>query len=324
MSLTGTGAIKRKPKVDVTGFTTYIKELKDEIDSDTSIKAKTKINLNTLLNKLGDYNATNIYKEYLKIVDKTTNISSKYSILQRFSSISKKTKLGNILTVANKNYIQNEIKKYNDLINEERAKRMPNTKTKANKVEWKDLDELVGKLHGMDKLVLALYIYQPPMRADYNSVRIIDDDAEIDNDKENYYNVETNQFTILEFKNCEKFEPIVFFADDRVAKIISKSLKETPRKYLIYPYVTGKKSLINDNVSPNYLSHRISQITKENLTHTNADGQVVGKDIGINQLRKYFVAENNLDTISHAEVAENAKRMCHTIKTAQDNYYKHF
>jgi len=315
MSLVGSGAIKRKKRVNLDNFTAYVISLKDDINADETIKEKTKVNLNTLLNKLGAFDEKNIYKEFLKLVDDTKNISSKYSILQRFSSIAKKTKLNNVMTDKNRTDLQKAIKRYSDEINGDKLKREPNDKLKKNKIVWSELVELVEKLHGMDKLLLALYVYQPPMRADYNSVRIIENDDEIDSDKENYYNVNTKEFTILEFKNCDKFEPIVFDANKKVVKIINKSLKETPRKYLIYPYVSGKESLINDNVSPNYLAHRISKITKDNLD---------GKDIGINQLRKYFVAENNLDTKPYEEVEEDNKIMCHSMKTAQEDYYKNF
>ena len=269
------GLVKsRKSRVNAECFTDYVIELKKTINANESIKPNTKANLNTLLNKLGDFNESNIYTKFLELVEATTNINSKQTILQRFSSIVNKTNLNNALSSSNKKHLLTELKKCGDRIKQARD---GHTKFTANKVGRNDLGELVDKLTGMDKLLLALYVYHPLTSSDYNSVKIIMNNNEID--KENYYNVNTQEFTMLENK---------FIPCKKVIDIINKSLLDTPRKYLIYPYA-GEDGKINNNVSPNYLAYRIQQITSTHLKYKSRDKNgneiEISSDIGMRFLK---------------------------------------
>ena len=194
---------------------------------------------------------------------------------------------------------------------EHATSRKASEKEKKNYVEWNELVAGLDKLDGMAKLYYALYTLIPPLRADYGDVKIMKDkDVEVSmRTGDNIYIIDTNEMIISNFKTSNNKEPIVFYPNQKLEKIIQDSLKETPRDYLLYNYVKKTK---DESISPNYLGHQLQIITND----------LFGKSISINDLRHSFVESHNITNSGLQEINTNARLMGHSVRTAINMYMK--
>jgi hypothetical protein len=181
-------------------------------------------------------------------------------------------------------------------------------------LDYEDLKKATEKMpSSLDKLILALYTYQPPLRSDYNSIKIINgkyDELNLSN-TQNYYTLKDNTFHINEYKTSNKYGTIKNKAPIKLKNLIVKSLTYEPRDYLIY---NQKKHTINEPITANYLGHEIQRITEK----------LFNKSISINDLRHSFINKYNVDNTDVKTVINNSKKMGHSIITANMVYKKHF
>ncbi len=181
-------------------------------------------------------------------------------------------------------------------------------------------------------LLMALYLLQPPRRAqDYKNMLLVKtipvpNDKQIHEDKNekgiiNYYSTSSNTFAFQKYKTANRYGqlrftlnqqglPTTFGAYGRLRKIIQESIKEYPRKWLIESPSTKKPY--------SSLSTIISDIFKQfpNLRVENYD-----RDITVNTLRHSLVSYLfNITKITKQEKGVLAKMMMHTVATAEMNY----
>jgi len=300
-------------------YTDFVKDLKEQLDK-TQLSAFTKTTLNTTLNKLNAATKNTFVKEVVNVLNNklTDNINTKYTFVATVKSIIKNTELKNILTKTEMELIETEFLKLKELKTNKDYTPTATDKQNDRHIPFKELkitlDDNKSKLSQLDYLIYALYTYQPPLRADYNAVRILNGKYNI-NDldrKENYYSVKDNKFIMFEYKTAKiDQEPNVFTAPKDLQKLITNSLQRTPREYLIYNEHIGS---VNKPVSANYLGHKIQFISNE----------LFKIPISITDIRHSYASENGLDNRPYSEVKKSADIMGHSLTTNQLLYKKEY
>lgn len=110
--------------------------------------------------------------------------------------------------------------------------------TVAESVSWQDIIKKRDELkHGIERLLLSMYTYVPPVRADYFDVRINPPKSDIDNTKDNFIildkiHPEKSVLVIRDFKTSKKYKEIKHILPLPLYQEIQLSLTEKPRDYL--------------------------------------------------------------------------------------------
>ena len=300
-------------------YTDFVKDLKEQLDK-TQLSTFTKTTLNTTLNKLNTATKNTFMKEVINVLNNklTDNINTKYTFVATVKSIIKNTELKNILTKTELELIEAEFLKLKELKTNKDYTPTATDKQNDRHIPFKELRKKLNaekdKLTQLDFLTYALYTYQEPLRADYNAVRILNGKYDINElDKsENYYSVKDNKFIMYEYKTSKiDQEPNVFTAPKDLQKLITNSLKRTPREYLIYNEHIGS---VNKPVSANFLGHKIQFISN-----------ILFKiPISITDIRHSYASENGLDKRPYSEVKKSADKMGHSVHTNTLLYKKEY
>jgi len=154
-------------------------------------------------------------------------------------------------------------------INQEMTERQ-----KETAITWDQL--LDARKANPDNLLLGFYTYLLPARADYNAVHILKPTDSIPKDG-NYIILGTDYKVVLqEFKTAKTYKIIQHTLPEPLKKILDKSLKENPRKYL-FTLESGEP------MTPSYFSAWAGR----QLTG------LVGKKTNLTAIRHAFV--HNLD-----------------------------
>lgn len=312
-------------KVNNLEYSKYILSIIEAINK-TELSEYTKKTIKSNLNKLYNSTKTTFIKDVINQFSNIENINSKHTFLGAIKSVIKNVEL---------NINEKDMKKINDLFLIIKLKKeknelatQANTKQQNRYISYKELTDLTDNLEDEeDKLYYALYTYQPPLRADYNAIYIIDNMLtkaplkmeELDKNK-NYYSVKTNQFIINEYKTAKTNGTIIFKPPTKLKNMIIKSLEDTPRAVLLYNHIRG----VNYPITPNYLSKRIAHIStlilKDNIKIAEEN-----KAISINDLRHLFIEENNFETTNDIEeLFKNAYIMGHSLFVSQKIYKKDY
>jgi integrase len=145
---------------------------------------------------------------------------------------------------------------------------------KGTAITWEDL--MAARKANPDNLLLGFYTYLPPVRADYNAVHLLKPTDPIP-ENSNYIVLGTDYKVVLqEFKTAKTYKTIEHRLPEPLKKILDKSLKEQPRKYL-FTLESGEP------MTPNYFSAWAGrQLTK-----------LIGKKTNLTAIRHAFV--HNLD-----------------------------
>lgn len=106
-------------------------------------------------------------------------------------------------------------------------------------VSWQDVIKMRDTLKegSPEKLLLSLYTYVPPVRADYFDVRINPPKTTITETKDNYITLDPTDasksfLSIRDFKTANKYKEIRHQLPPALYEIIQESLKVKPRNYL--------------------------------------------------------------------------------------------
>ena len=300
-------------------YTDFVKDLKEQLDK-TQLSTFTKTTLNTTLNKLNTATKNTFMKEVINVLNNklTDNINTKYTFVATVKSIIKNTELKNILTKTELELIEAEFLKLKELKTNKDYTPTATDKQNDRHIPFKELRKKLNaekdKLTQLDFLTYALYTYQEPLRADYNAVRILNGKYDINDldHKENYYSIKDNKFIMYEYKTSKiDQEPNVFTAPKDLQKLITNSLKRTPREYLIYNEHIGS---VNKPVSANFLGHKIQFISN-----------ILFKiPISITDIRHSYASENGLDKRPYSEVKKSADKMGHSVSVNQLLYKKEY
>jgi len=104
----------------------------------------------------------------------------------------------------------------------------------AQNVTWQDVINKRNTLTpgSPEHLLLSLYTYLPPVRADYFEVRLNPPTAIRDDPHSNYIQLETKTLVIRDFKTAKTYEEIKHTLPEPLYETLTQSLKQTPRNYL--------------------------------------------------------------------------------------------
>lgn len=212
-----------------------------------------------------------------------------------------------------KQYDKGIANKYQDINRKLREELYTNTLANNLKsdrfIEWDQLikyrDELANtadtKSSYGDYLLLSLYTYLPPARADYAKIRI--QKTNIKGDDTVYINSKKPKIIIKKYKTSKNREPITHIIPEKLNEIIhtyiNKYLNDNP-KWLF-------------NMTRSNLSGRISRILYPMFGKTS-----------INDIRKSYISSiyNNLSKYTNQDLENIAYKMGNSIEEAMKTYRK--
>jgi len=225
-----------------------------------------------------------------------------------------------------------KIPKYNNLLNEEDVTKLRNvniknikenkeiaynkTTTLKNLIKWDDFVNRVNsyklneksKLKPHDILLMKLYINRM-LRDDYGGLNLIKDNDNLDN-KKNYYNINTHEIILNEYKTNKKYGRVIYRLPDNIVNFIKKyNLDDIKNKYLIVNKYLNPYSELK-------LTTRIRQILNKLYGGVNRELQ-----LSINTLRQSKITQL-LDTPGHTyKERENlADEMLSSVDLQSNNY----
>lgn len=281
---------------------------------------------NAVSPKSTDYNflITRPNKVIKYIISKYPNLNSQKSYLASIVQELRKHKDGkeNKLTLINKEVTDKKIELYNskmlkayNKVENEREKNELTDKEKKNWIEWEDVIKVREKLQSktnkkekrsfFDYLIVSLYTYQPPIRGEYGTMKVVKSKKEAKDKNENFLVWgKDKEFIIHRYKTASKYGTKVIKVCKDLTPIISFWFKH---------FNKDKKYLLGEYYSNHYISSYIRKLFK---TLTN-------KDFGINLIRHSYITNMiyNLANLSVKERKEISNDMCHSI-LQQLLYYK--
>jgi hypothetical protein len=156
-------------------------------------------------------------------------------------------------------------------------------------------------------LLLSLYTYQPPLRQDWKDVLITEKKPPVNTDQNYLWKQKNGKYTL--FLNHDKvthaYGKAQFDLPDELNKIIDRSLEKFPRKYVL--------SLIRNGEKP---------AGKQNFERLLIE-LFSPKRVTVDLLRSaYIIDKYNNKKMSLAKKEELAKKMRHSVSTAEENYNK--
>lgn len=162
-----------------------------------------------------------------------------------------------------------------------------------------------------DYVIVALYTYNPPIRADYANMRVFVFDEDVPADyKDNYCVIDSSRprFVLWKFKNATGTEAVTNPIHPTLHKILLKWLDINTSSYLLASTtVTGMVPM-----TENALSQRVRVIFE----------RWTGRTASINTLRHAFISYNSRADQHLRKKEENAKMMMHTPAMA-DQYRRY-
>ena len=169
----------------------------------------------------------------------------------------------------------------------------------ATNVSWSDLEKVRDSLPKSSKarLLLALYTYLPPLRADYFEVRINPPKTLITATKKNYIQLnstaETSELVIRDFKTSATYKTIRHKIPQQLYEDITASLESEPRNYL-FTMATDAKRPYDRNSFSKWANKVLQDLFKVPITLTAI------RHIFISTLDLTKMRARDLQNIAHA------------------------
>lgn len=199
-------------------------------------------------------------------------------------------------------------KEIHEKIDEKYKKNEPSEKQVAGYVPY---EEIVKKRDTLDKgsdekLLLAFYTYIPPLRCDFNAVRIYEDENLPSSPEQNYIKLNTKQNTarmvLNEFKTSQKMEKYEKDLPDPLVDEIKESLFKKPRDYLF-----------QDRDGKPYRASSYNKWANRILL------RLFNKNLTISLIRHSYINSLDFNKLTVEDKENIAKDMTHTVGT-QDRY----
>lgn len=164
--------------------------------------------------------------------------------------------------------IQKENKKP---IEEQAASQEPTELQVKNAVDWAQV--LAARDANPDNLLLAMYTYIPPVRADYNKVHLITEGDSVP--KNGNYILMGSEYKLVlqEFKTAKTYRTIEHVFPEELKGVLDRSLKAKPREYLFVGKITKEPQ--SAAVFASWASQALSRL--------------IGKKTSLTALRHAFV-----------------------------------
>ena len=198
-------------------------------------------------------------------------------------------------------------------------------KEQENFLPWETILEVRSKMEkalDIDKfndftdfIIVCLYTYNPPTRADYANMRVFVFDEDVPTDfKDNYCVVgsPTPRFVFWKYKTATGKEPAVNEIPDELVEILYKWLEVNTTEYLLVSKIGGGAAATLEPMKENTLCTRVRSIFK----------RWAGKEASINTLRHAFISYNSRFDQVITEKEENARKMMHSTSMA-DKYRRY-
>lgn len=163
-------------------------------------------------------------------------------------------------------------------------------------------DKLKAKFHTNDMyyLLCCFYTYLPPLRSqDYYNTVIKTEDT--DTEKENYYDIESKQLVLNEYKTGKSYGKRVIDFPEDLAKAVETFHNKSNSKYLICTRTGGK---LDAN------------------SFKKALNSCIQKHVSSSMIRKCFISDKIDVGISAEDRKKTAKIMGHSLNTQQSIYSK--
>lgn len=202
-------------------------------------------------------------------------------------------------------------KEVHERIEEKYKHNQPSERQKENYVPYSQIVAARDKLPkgSSERLLFAMYTYLPPLRCDFNRVRIYKGhapSAEDDKEKEANYIVMTQKEAILylnEYKTTSKsssaYEKKL---PEELVEEIKSSLQDNPRSWL---FLDNNNQPFHPKSYTKWANRIFARVLKKNMT--------------ISMIRHAFINSLDFNKITVAEKEAIAKDMAHTVGT-QDRY----
>lgn len=191
-------------------------------------------------------------------------------------------------------------------IDEKYKKNEPSDKQVAGYVPY---DEIVKKRDGLEKgsderLLLSVYTYIPPLRCDFNAIRVFEDEKPSSDKNYILLNSKENKAHMIlqEFKTAQKMDKYEKELPEALVIEIKDSLFKNPRNYLF-----------QDREGKPYRASSYNKWANRVLF------RLFGRHLTISLIRHSYINSLDFNKLTVEEKENIAKDMTHTIGT-QDRY----
>jgi integrase len=183
-------------------------------------------------------------------------------------------------------------------IQERYKENKPSEKQLEGYVPYEEIVKKRDELPNIDtnKLLLGMYTYIKPLRADFNAVALA-----VPADQ-NYIDISNKKLVLQEYKTKKNYNKLEIKLPDELLKLINDSLKESPRDFLFVDR-TGKPYSANSFIK--WANRRFLGLFKKPLT--------------ITLIRHSYISSLDQNKLSTKEKEKIALEMGHT-KNLQDLY----
>lgn len=198
-------------------------------------------------------------------------------------------------------------KEVHERIDEKYKHNEPSQRQKENYVPFADIVAARDTLlkGSSERLLFSMYTYLPPLRCDFNKVRIYKGYTPSEEKEDNYIVMTQREATLYlnEYKTKNKAsEPYQKKLPDSLVDELRASLAETPRTWL---FIDNNQHPFHPKSFTKWANRIFARVLKKNMT--------------ISMIRHAFINSLDFNKITVAEKEAIAKDMAHTIGT-QDRY----
>jgi len=190
-------------------------------------------------------------------------------------------------------------------------KNQPTEKQKEGVLKWEDVlkkrEELGEKEFGSKKhLLLSMYTYIPPLRQDFNEVKIVSRAPRKSVGNYLVLGENVSKLVLNEYKSASHYGKFETELPKELVKIIRDSLKKNPRRYL-FTDLEGKP--YKEANSFTVFSNRALKEVFGNMC------------VSVSMLRHSYISSLDFNNLTEGEKKEIAGSMAHSV--SQQGRYRH-
>ena len=281
------------------------------------LKDKSEITRKTYIQKLNL-----IKKKYFPDTENFDWIKKSIEVIKKIKSddlsdSSKKLFFNALYSVSQDPLYHKEIFSFGKLIDDKVKENKVKPEKLKEYVSLKELKKIVPLVTDLqDKLLISLYVLQPPLRNDYAGVKLLKKNKPYAERKKGNYMVmrpKSWMFYLNEYKNVAQFGPQKYKYSTKfnpeIYKILLESYEVNPREYLI-------EKRAGYAMSDGDISKRIQMITKK----------YINKTLSINDIRKIYetdlINSQQYKSMNFKQKEAEHRKLLHSFTTAHSTYHK--
>lgn len=190
-------------------------------------------------------------------------------------------------------------------------KNEPTEKQKKGVLQWEDVlkvrDELEKNEFGSRRhLLLSIYTYIPPLRQDFNEIKILNKTPRRSVGNYIVMNTKTNKLILNEYKTSVSYGRFETDIPKPLIKVIKKSLENNPREYL---FTDLENKPYKDANGFTVFSNRVLKDVFKN------------DYVSVSMLRHSFISNQDFNTLTEGDKKDLARQMAHSV--SQQGVYRH-